>query len=296
MNSEASIGLRDKNQPLQLLPLPIHHPLSTINLFPLSPDSVPQLSLGTAVLIIFAACAGFLLVRGMTRMIVGTIVLGLSAWLGFLVWQRAPTLSVDWTGKSLTWLTNGLPVAAFLTTFFVIRKITSLIARPFGKPQENAKPRSFIATGFRLLLALIPTSLICIIGAALVYHNGSVAEVRAYSEKSTGKKTATNSYSQRLKSAVEATLPASWLAALDPLSQPARINLAKLIAAQAESPHKPVIDPKTGKPIPRAIIVDDPALQNLAREGKFDTLLRHPLLTKALADPKIQKLLRGLSL
>ena len=262
----------------------------------MSPDSIPQLSLGTAALIIFAVCAGFVLLRGLTRMIVGTIVLGLSAWLGFLVWQTAPTLSVDWTGKSLPWLTNGLPVVAFLVAFFIIRKIIKLIFRPLGKPQQNAKPRSFIATGFRLLLALIPTSLICIIGAALVHHSGSVAEVRAYSEKSTGKNSAANSYSQRFKSAVEAALPASWLAALDPLSQPARIHLAKLIAAQAESPHKPVIDLQTGKPIPRAIIVDDPALQSLAREGKFDTLLRHPQLTKALADPKIQKLLRGLSL
>ena len=260
----------------------------------MSPDSIPQLSLGTAALIIFAVCAGFLLVRGMTRMIVGTIVLGLSAWIGFLVWQRAPTLSVDWTGKSLPWLTNGLPVAAFLTGFFVIRKIGTLMTRPFGKSKERENPRSFIATGFRLLLALIPTSVICIIGAALIHHSGSVAEVRAYSAKSAGKETVANNYSQQLKSAVEAALPASWLAALDPLSQPARINLAKLIAAQSESPHKPVIDPKTGKPIPRAIVVDDPALQTLAREGKFDTLLRHPLLTKALADPKIQKLLRDL--
>ena len=281
-----------------LPPLPLRSPLSTIHsqLLPLSPDSIPQLSLGSAVLIIFAACAGFLFVRGMTRMIVGTIVLGLSAWLGFLVWQTAPTLSVDWTGKSLPWLTNGLPVVAFLVAFFIIRKIIKLIFRPLGKPQQNAKPRSFIAAGFRLLLALIPTSLICIIGAALVHHSGSVAEVRAYSEKSIGKETVTNSYSQRFKSAVEAALPASWLAALDPLSQPARIHLAKLIAAQSESPHQPVIDPKTGKPIPRAIIVNDPALQTLVREGKFGTLLRHPLLTKALADPKIQKLLRDLSL
>ncbi len=263
----------------------------------MSPDFIPQLSLGTAVIIIFAACAGFLLVRGMTRMIVSTLVLGLSAWIGFLVWRQAPTLSVDWTGKFLPWLTNGLPIAAFLMAFFVIRKIAQMITRPFGKSQKAEKPRSLIATGFRLLLALIPTTLICIIGAALVHHSGSVAEVRAYSEKSTGKKKAApDSYSQRLKSSIEATLPASWLNALDPLTQPARINLAKLIAAQSESPHKPVIDPQTGKPIPRAIIVDDLTLQNLAREGKFDTLLRHPLLTKALADPKIQKLLRDLNL
>ena len=262
----------------------------------MSPDSIPQLSLGTAVLVIFAVCAGFLLVRGMTRMIVATVVLGLSAWIGFWIWQKAPVLSVDLTGKSLPWLNNGLPVAAFLIAFLVLRKIIKVVFRSFGNPRENAKPRSFLATAFRLLLALIPTSLICVIGAALVHHSGSVAEVRAYSEESTGKKKSTNNYRQQLKSTIEAALPASWLNALDPLTQPARINLAKLITAQSESPHQPVIDPKTRKPIPRAIIVDDLALQTLAREGKFDTLLRHPLLTKALADPKIQKLLRDLHL
>ncbi len=261
------------------------------------PDSIPQLSLGTAALIIFAVCAGFVLLRGMTRMIVGTIVLSLSAWIGFRLWQQAPALSVDWTGKSLPWITNGLPIAGFLISFFIIRMIAKAIARPFGKPSEEEKPRSVIKIAFRLLLALIPTSLIWIIGATLVHHNGSIAEVRAYSEKSIGiSETTPDGFSQRLKSCIEAALPASWLNALDPLTEPSRVNLAKLIAAQSDSPQQPILDPRTGKPIPRAIIVDDPDLQNLAREGKFSTLLRHPLLTKALADPKIQKLLRDLNL
>jgi len=58
----------------------------------------------------------------------------------------------------------------------------------------------------------------------------------------------------------------------------------------------PVIDPKTGKPIPRAIIVDDPELQGLAREGKFGSLLRHPMLTKALNDPQLKAFLKDLKL
>ena len=263
----------------------------------MSPDSIPQLSLGTAALIIFAVCAGFVLLRGMTRMVVGTLVLGLSAWIGFLAWQQAPSLSVEWTGKSLPWFTTGLPVAAFLVAFFVIRKIAKVIARPFGKSTDQEKPRSIIRIAFRLVLALVPTSLLCLIGATLIHHTGSVAEVRAYSEKSTGTpETTPVGFSQKLKASIEAVLPASWLKALDPLTQPSRLTLAKLIAAQSESPNQPLIDPQTGKPVPRAIIVSDPDLQNLAREGKFGTLLRHPLLTKALADPKTQKLLRDLHL
>ncbi|MES2660072.1 MAG: hypothetical protein V4689_15730 [Verrucomicrobiota bacterium] len=263
----------------------------------MSPDSIPQISLGTAALIIFAVCAGFVLLRGMTRMIIGTVVLSLSTWIGFRVWQAAPTLSFEWTGKSSGWITSGLPIATFLISFFVIRKIAKSIFSPPKTEPEPAKPRSIIGKSFLLLLALIPTSLLCLIGATFIHHNGSIAEVRAYSEKSNGtSETTPDGFSQRLKSSIEDALPESWIRTLDPLTQPSRLNLAKLIAAQSESPRAPVINPQTGKPIPRAIIVDDPELQNLAREGKFSTLLRHPLLTKALADPKIQKLLRDLNL
>ena len=42
-------------------------------------------------------------------------------------------------------------------------------------------------------------------------------------------------------------------------------------------------DPATGKPIPRAIVVDDPELTGLARKGRYGDLLRHPVLTKHTA-------------
>ena len=265
----------------------------------MSPDSIPQISLGTAALIIFLVCAGFVMLRGMTRMIVGTIVLALSTWLGFMVWQKAPTLSFEWFGRSIGLITTGLPIVTFLVSFFLIRKIAKAVARPFGKPQEAEKKSSspIIRVALRLLLALIPASLICLIGATLVHHTGSIAEVSAFSEKSLGIGGPTPAkYSQRLKSSIDAALPESWLRALDPLADPSRLALAKVITAQTGSPLEPVIDPRTGKPIPRAIIVEDPELQNLAREGKFGTLLRHPLLTKALNDPTLKALLKDLNL
>lgn len=264
----------------------------------MSPDSIPQISLGTAVLVIFLMCAGFVAMRGMTRMLVGSVVLALSAWLGFLVWQKAPAASIEWFGKSVGLVTTGLPVTVFLTSFVLIRGIVKAVAKPFGaKPAAENDSSSVIRTAFRLLLSLIPTALICLIGATVIHHTGSIAEIRAFSEKSLGINDSTPAqFSQRLKSSVTAALPDSWLKALDPLADPERLALAKLVTAQAESPLEPVIDPRTGKPIPRAIIVEDSELQTLAREGKFGTLLRHPLLTKALHDPKVQSLIKGLDL
>ncbi len=265
----------------------------------MSPENIPQISLGTAALVIFLVCAGFVMLRGLTRMIVGTVGLSLATWVAFLVWQNAPTWSFEWFGKSIGLVTTGFPIAAFLTAIFALRKIAKTVASPFGKPpaEERKKASPVIKLAVRLLLALFPTSLICLTGATLVHHTGSIAEVRAFAEKSLGIGDGTPArYSQSLKSAVEAALPESWLRFLDPLADPSRLALAKVITAQTDSPLKPVIDPRSGQPIPRAIIVEEPELQNLAREGKFGTLLRHPLLTKALADPKTQKILRDLSL
>lgn len=253
-------------------------------------DSIPQLSLGTAILVIFAVCTGFVMLRGITRMILGTLTLALSAWIGFFAWQHAPSLSFDWFGKSIGAVTTGLPLAAFVVSFFLIRRLAKLLSGPFLSSDAGGKKSGSLI--LRLMFALIPTSLICLIGAAVVHHTGSIAEVRAYSAG----QTAPAGYIQNLKSSIEKILPAAWLRFLDPLAEPSRLALAKWIKATSDSPLKPVIDPRTGKPIPRAIIVEESELQNLAREGKFGTLLRHPLLTKALNDPKLQALIKELKL
>jgi hypothetical protein len=249
------------------------------------PDSLPQISLGTAVLVIFAACAGFVMLRGLGRMLVGTIMLGLSAWAGFIVWQEAPGWSLEYLGRVHPWLVNGLPAAAFIVSFILLRKIAGAAARLIGgHPDDPDDAR--IPLPFRLLLALIPTTIICLIAAALIHHTGTVAELQAFAEERFGiEEASTATFTRQLKDAINAALPESWLGKIDPLAAPGRLALAKEITAHSKSPPDPVIDPATGRPVPRAIIVDDPELQNLARDGKFGTLLRHPLLGKWLNDP-----------
>lgn len=262
----------------------------------MSPDSIPPLSLGTVALAIFAICAGFVILRGLTRLVVGTAILGVSAWAGFLLWQNAPAWSLAWTGKSADWITTGLPVAGFLVTFLLLRKLAKMVTRPFGNTAGENRPRSAVSMVFRLIFALVPTSLLWLVGATFVHHTGSVADLRAYSEKSRGAEVASSDgFAKRLKSSVESMLPKSWILFLDPMADPSRVTLAKLVTRQASPDLPPVIDPSTGKPFPRAIIVD-PDLQNLARDGKFGTLLRHPLLTKALADPKTRQMVSDLHL
>jgi hypothetical protein len=251
----------------------------------MSPDTIPQISLGSAVLVIFAACVGFLMLRGLARMLTATIVLGLSAWAGIVVWREAPTFVLQFLGRTDPWLTTGLPVATFALSLILLRRVAKMLVRPLGD-HPDAGADSTIPLPFRLLLALIPTTIICLIAAALIHHTGSVAELQAFAEeKFRIEEASTATFTRQLKDAINAALPESWLGKIDPLAAPGRLALAKEITAHSKSPPDPVIDPASGQPVPRAIIVDDPDLQNLARDGKFGTLLRHPLLGKWLNDP-----------
>jgi hypothetical protein len=261
-------------------------------------EFIPQISLGGAALILFAICAGLVLFRGIARMILGTATLCLCTWLGFQVWQCAPSLSVQWIGRASPWITNGLPLSAWVASWLLIRKIRKIITRPFGRSDEAESSRSAFGIGIRLLIAMIPAALIWLAGAVFIYHRGSIDEVREVSRKhpNGSNKPPPSGWIQDLKTAVEATVPRTWLDTLDPSAEPSRLALAKFITTQSKTPLKPVINPQTGLPFPRAILVEDPELQKLARDGKFGTLLRHPLLTKALADPTIQKLLREFNL
>ena len=260
-------------------------------------QAFPEISLGTAAIIIFVICAFFVIVRGMVRMMVGTLVIAASAWLGFRAWQLAPELSLEWFERLSPAVLYGLPAVVFIVSFFMLRLILQVLTRPFAERSDEFREDrfSFRRTVFRLPLLLIPTGLLFVIGAVIVHHIGSLEEIRLAASKMPGDEEAPEevTYLGELKASITRIIPASWLAWLDPLTEPDRLNLAKLIAVQESTPRdgshlEPVINPETGRPYPRAIIVEDPELQGLARDGSFGTLLRHPGINKALEDPEIR--------
>jgi len=255
------------------------------------PESIPQFSLGTAALVIFLLCVGFVFVRGIVRMLLGALVFGGSLWAGFLVWQKTPGWTISLMGKPVDWVSIVLPVVAFIGTFLVSRLIINFFLRPFkGTADSGARTPGGIV--FRLILSIVPTAFLWLIGATLVHHFGSIAEIGKASGVPAPAEPGWMEKALELKNAVAAVVPADWLKKLDPLSDPSHLSLAKLIATQPTSKLPPVIDPQTGKPYPRAIVVDEPALRDLADDGRFSTLIRHPLFQKALNDPKIQQAIK----
>ena len=250
-----------------------------------------SISLTTIVLAIFVVCAGFVLLRGMLRIMLGCLVLGTSAWVALRLWQLAPDLVKACCGTHLQRLASVIPVAAFIITFLIGRILVKFFTSPFQSSAGERPPLTLSRLLGAALFTLVPTCLVVTILAILIYHAGSVVEIRQTAGTSAPSRSA--NVIQDLKASVEKSIPPAWLKLFDPLADPSRLALAKIITQQSQPQRTPVINPKTGKPIPRAIIVNDPELQNLARDGKFATLLRSPLLTKALNDPKVQAFLNN---
>lgn len=248
-------------------------------------DVLPELSLGTAALIVFALCAGYILLRGVARTFINSAFLLVAVWVGFRVWQQAPALAIEWFGKSSQIITIGLPALAAIITLIVLKKAFSAIFKSPFEHSENEAPKPL---PIRLAFALIPAILICITAATFLNHAGAVAELKNSVESGTESKA---SLPQRIKNSISFAIPESLMEKLDPLSSQPRLQLAKIIASQQEESPQPILDPETGKPYPRAIIVNEPELTALAEKGEFSTLLRHPALTKALKDPRIRKAL-----
>ncbi|MGJ8632580.1 MAG: hypothetical protein ACSHX7_01565 [Luteolibacter sp.] len=245
-------------------------------------DALPEISLGTAALIIFGICAGYIFVRGLLRTFLSTAFLLISAWVGFRVWQHSPAIAFDLTGKNSNLITTGLPVIAAILTFFILRKITKLIRTPVPDNDEESAPRRPGRFLFRLVAAIIPAILISLTIATFIRHGSAVAEIRNSIETSE-----TPSLATRLNNSISAAIPEWLMEKLDPVATAPRLQLAKWIVSNGNL--EPVINPETGKPYPRAIIVDDPELKTLATEGQFSTLLRHPMITEALKDPSVRK-------
>lgn len=258
-------------------------------------DSIPHLSLGTAVLVMFAVSVGMVLLRGMARILAGSVILAISGWLGLKSWHLAPEFSYQIFGKPVETLHIILPIVTFAVSFWMLVKTLRFILSPFDSLLSDDKPRTSILTG--LIVAIIPTAILFLITASLLHHFGAVEEIRAFAAKEeTRKPDSVHRFIQNAKTSLDAILPAPLLRRLDPMTDPERIHAAKLVTRRSTRQPTPVIDPQTGQPYPRAIVVDDPALQNLAREGKFGTLLRHPILTKGLQDPTVRSVLRHLKL
>lgn len=253
-------------------------------------ETIPQVSLGTAALLIFGACASLAVLRGLLRIVFGSLVVCLSGFAAYLVWRYAPSLGIP--GGS--WVA---PAVVGIAAFFLLRALLRFAVRPFGKPNDEvaqANKRSPARWALTLLFSLIPAALLWFTGATALRNLGSVAEIRRFVEgdNSTGAKSA---FLAELKATIDRTLPENWFQGVDPLSDDARVTLAKLIALGDSGPPPKAI-PVMEEPEIRSLILHDPKLRELAKAKRYADILRDPRLDHVVADPDLNNLLSSLRL
>jgi hypothetical protein len=246
--------------------------------------ALSQLSLGAFVLVIVIICAGFALMRGAFRLIINTIILGVSITAGYWVWVMTPGWNDKIMANPPSWSAFILPITASLITFIILRKIIRFILRPFGN--VGGAPSSFFGKIFSLSFSLVPSILLCITGATALRHIGSLDQIRNPAASNT---------SVLLKKTIDQYIPPAWLQKLDPLTDPSRITLASLVSLASKN-HVPRAIPIEEEDHLRNTVLSDPELQKLIREQRYGDLLRDPKLNKALEDPRIQKALQQLQL
>jgi hypothetical protein len=183
-----------------------------------------------------------------------------------------------------------------LVIFLLLRLLMRFLAKPFGdssKENSGESRRSPLRWVFTLLFSLVPTSLLWFAGATALRSIGSVAEIRSFVDGSAT--TDRSAFLAELKSSIDRALPQEWFKSIDPLSDDARVTLAKLIAlGDSEPPPKAI--PVLEEPQIRSLIENDPQLRALAKARRYADILRDPRLDHVVADPDLREMLTSLQL
>lgn len=254
-------------------------------------DTIPQVSLGTAALLISGACALLVIVRGLFRILLGSLVLCASGFAAYLTWKNTPLMTQD---GSLHWVSFVPAAVVGLLVLFLLRWAMRFLSKPFGgKDEVEAGKRSPLRWVVTLVLSLVPTSVLLMGGATALRSIGSVAEIQKFVDGNST--TDRSAFFAALKTSIDKFLPEDWFKKIDPLSDEARVTLAKLIAlGDSEPPPKaiPVLD----EPQVRALIEHDPQLRALAKARRYADILKDPRLDNVVADPDLRQMLAGLQL
>lgn len=258
-------------------------------------DQIPQISLGTAALLIFGAIASLAVLRGLLRILWGTSVLCASGLAAFYTWGHAPAIGRDLFGREMPAVSWGLPVLVFFLALILLRQTAKALFGSLRSPNDEAAERnrrSPVRWALTLLFSLIPTAALWFGGAILLRHAGSVAEIRSFVESDQlPDKTA---FLAQLKQTIDRALPGDWFTFIDPLTSDLRLDLAKLIAAADDPPPKAI--PVLEAPAIRDLILSDPELRQLARDGRYSEILRDPRLDRLLENDDLREVLRNTNL
>jgi hypothetical protein len=262
-----------------------------------SMDQLSQVSLGTGLIVIIAACVLICLLRGVFRLIINTVVVAAAGLAAYYAWRQAPVWVHDGLGTELPWVSTAAPIAAFIITWLALKQTLNLLLNPFssGSSHGSGGPGKWVM----LLISLGVAAILCLGGASMLHRAGALAEVENYAkEMGAESETFQNQLLAKMKETISQHLPDSLLGAIDPKSDQARLTLAKLLIANSDQKEKeiPRALPVMNKPEIRNLILKDPHLRQLAKQKRYAEILKDPRLDHVLENEELKELLKGLKL
>lgn len=254
--------------------------------------TLPELSLGTLVLLILGGCALFAFLWGMLRLVLGVAVVAASIAAGIYTWNRAPEFVAGYFNPVPDWLPGALSAAALILTLMVLRGILGFICRPLGAPTGTSRSALYSVFPALLLIALVFTA---------VRHFGAGSEVRHFRDALANRKTQLDvPFMVDLKSVTEKYLPQPVLATTNLYNDPARVNLAKLATVMQDPAAIAALQQRveaqqfvTGE---FATSLRDPRIAKLVAERRFADLLRDPVLVSLLNNPQFRQSIESVDL
>jgi len=259
-------------------------------------ERIPDLSLGTAALIIFAAIAALALLRGLLRILWAVVMLSLAALAALFAWRHAPAIGRSWFEPLPDWFSPTLTAASFVLALIALRFLGRLLAettRQPGLPAGETR-RSPAHRALTLLFSLIPAALLCLTAGAVIHQAGGVAELRAFGEKVARQPTPDHTaFLARLRRGLDQSLP-GWIGGEARGSDELRLRLAKLITWLDRNPPRAI--PVLEEHQIRELVLADPELRRLAREGRYGEILRDPRLDRLLENDNLREVLANLDL
>ena len=265
-------------------------------------ESLSHISLGAALLLIFALGMVFVLLRALLRFASNSLLLAAAVFAGFSTWRAAPDLVATWVPHPPEWLTYLPPALAFAATWTILRRVLRMLVAP----ADAEAPRPPIARGISFAATLVPVALIWMAAAALIRHADSVSSLRQFVESKTSPAKTPGAAGGKLSKDKDSwwspaadwlarSVPASWWSVIDPAAGPERATLAKLLTVErAALPPRAI--PVLEDPAVRAAALHQAQMRALAKDRRYDAVLRHPDLDKALQNPELRRALENLHL
>ncbi len=241
--------------------------------------STPEMSVWGFVVVVACVFGVFALMKGVLRILLASVMLAASLFVGYWVWMETPDFGSRMMANPPLWVSAILPAVAAAVTYALLQKILRFVLRPFGN--SGVAPTSFAGRLFSVIFSFVPTSLICVAVAVAVRHVSAMQEIKNPTQ---------NHVATLWKKTIDEHIPPAWLQRLDPLTDPERITLAKLVAMASEE-HIPRAIPVTEEAYMQEKVLADPHLRELGKDKKFSEILRDPSVERALADPRVQKVI-----